>query len=75
MQGRRSRDDIAQAYTKRSGRPEHEAREFLQELTDLGVVVSGGYVVPTGGFPRAAPGECYYIQIDDQEPVSGSDEA
>ena len=73
--GSRSADEIAKAYTEGTGRPEGEARAFLQELTDLSIVVSGGYVVVAGGFPRAAPGQGYYILVGDQEPLPNIDEA
>jgi hypothetical protein len=60
--GQRPMDNIAQQYNEVTTRSKTEAIEFLQKLTDLGVVVSGGYITPTGNFPIPNAGECYHVR-------------
>ena len=60
--GQRPMDNIARQYNEATSRPETEAVEFLRKLSDLGVIVSGGYITPMGNFPIPKSGDCYHVR-------------
>jgi hypothetical protein len=68
--GSRSLDAIGAEHARRSGRPAPEGAAFVKGLLELGVIVSGGWVVPDPAFPRPPAGGCYHRRIEPDDPVS-----
>lgn len=73
--GKHSKDQIAEVYAKNSGRPRQEAQQFLRELEKLRIVVSGGYVITHGNFPKPAQGDCYHLLTKSDEVTQSTNEA
>jgi hypothetical protein len=68
--GSRSLDAIGAEHARRHGRPAPEGAEFVNGLLELGVIVSGGWIVPDPAFPRPPDGGCYHCRIEPDDPVS-----
>ncbi|HUJ10661.1 MAG TPA: PqqD family protein [Verrucomicrobiae bacterium] len=70
--GTHSLGQIASEYQARTGRVETEAREFIAKLSELGVAVTGAFVVTAGSFPKAPKGASYHQRISASDPSIGA---
>jgi len=68
--GSRGLDAIGAQHARRTGRPAAEGAAFVKGLLELGVIVSGGWVMPDPVFPRPPVGGCYHRRIGPDDPVS-----
>jgi len=68
--GSRGLEAIGAEHARRTGRPAAEGAAFVKGLLELGVIVSGGWVVPDPAFPRPPAGGCYHRRIEWDDPVS-----
>lgn len=66
--GSRTPAQIAAEYEAKTGRPQQEATGFLEQLQNTGVVVTGGFVVSAGRFPRPPAGGCYHAHLLASDP-------
>jgi len=66
--GRRTLEQIGVEFSQRFGGPPGEAQEFVRDLKRKGLVVQGGYMVASAGFPEAPGPRRYLRRLTDEEP-------
>lgn len=66
--GRRTESQILDAYILKNGSGMDEAKYFLSKMIEIGIVVSGAYIVVDSKFPKVQPGACYHSRVTEDDP-------